>query len=198
MDDGIQESRWVLRAQVGSREALECLLKVVQEPLYRYIVGLVCNPSLAEDILQEVLLLIYQKLRWLRDPELFRPWCFRIASRQAFRRLKRERRWTGLHGQESLEGIESNEETTPDDPELLAKLPELFDQVSPASRAVVVLHYQNHLSLDEVAAVLGIPFGTAKSRLSYGLSVLRRLVRRENGPDRREVDVGQSNRPPSI
>ena len=182
MVDGKQESLWVLRAQVGSREALECLLKAVQEPLYRYIVGLVGNQSLAEDILQEVLLQIYQKLRWLRDAELFRPWCFRIATRQAFRRLKRERRWTDLHGPESLEGIEANEEATTAEPQLLASLPKMLDQVSPASRAVLALHYQNQLSLDEVAAVLGISLGTTKSRLSYGLSTLRQLVRRENGP----------------
>ncbi len=54
--------------------------------------------------------------------------------------------------------------------------PQLIDRVSPASQAVLVLHYYNQLSLDEVAAVLGIPLGTAKSRLSYGLSVLRHMV----------------------
>lgn len=183
MFDRTQESRWVLRAQVGSREALECLLKAVQEPLYRYIAGLVCNRAFADDILQEVLLRIYQKLPWLREPGLFRPWCYRIATRQAYRRLQRERRWSDhLQGQELLEQIEAAEEAMPAGAELLTRLPELLEQVSPASRAVLVLHYQNQLSLDDVAAVLDIPFGTVKSRLSYGLSVLRRLVRRDDGP----------------
>lgn len=177
MADKWQESRWVLRAQVGSREALECLLKAIQEPLFRYLRGLVGNQTLAEDILQEVLVRIYLKLPWLREPDLFRPWCYRIASREAFRRLKLERRWAdSQQRQELLEGVEAADDESPDQ-ELLARLPELLVHVSPASRAVLVLHYQNQLTLDEVADVLGIPPGTVKSRLHYGLTVLRRLLR---------------------
>jgi len=43
--------------------------------------------------MSEVLLIVYQKLWWLVSPDLFRPWMFRIASRTAFRFLKKERRW---------------------------------------------------------------------------------------------------------
>ena len=52
----------------------------------------------------------------------------------------------------------------------------LVDRVSPASRAVLLLHYQQHLSLDETAAILDIPLGTAKSRLSYGVATIRKFV----------------------
>mgnify|MGYP000850460194 CR=1 FL=1 len=52
----------VLRAQAGDREALDELLKLVQAPLYRYILSLVGACALAEDILQEVFILIYRKL----------------------------------------------------------------------------------------------------------------------------------------
>lgn len=51
----------------------------------------------------------------------------------------------------------------------------LADQrVSPASRAVLALHFKEGLTLPEVAAVLDIPIGTVKSRLAYGLATLRR------------------------
>ena len=63
-----QESWWVLQAQSGSREAVDELFKSVQEPLYRYIVAVVKEKQLAEDILQEVFIRIYRKLRWLREP----------------------------------------------------------------------------------------------------------------------------------
>jgi len=52
----------------------------------------------------------------------------------------------------------------------------LVDRVSPASRAVLLLHYQQHLSLEETAAILDIPVGTAKSRLSSGVSTIRKFV----------------------
>jgi RNA polymerase sigma-70 factor (ECF subfamily) len=48
--------------------------------------------------------------------------------------------------------------------------------VSPASRAVLNLHFQHDLTLAEVAVVLDIPLGTVRSRLAYGLAVLRRLL----------------------
>jgi RNA polymerase sigma-70 factor (ECF subfamily) len=48
--------------------------------------------------------------------------------------------------------------------------------VSPASRAVLVLHFQEDLPLTDVAAILEIPLGTVKSRLAYGSAALRRQL----------------------
>ena len=72
MESGKQEIRRVLRAQAGDRVAFDELLQAVQLPLYRYIFSLTGDASLVEDILQEVFVLIYRKLGWLREPELFR------------------------------------------------------------------------------------------------------------------------------
>jgi RNA polymerase sigma-70 factor (ECF subfamily) len=51
-----------------------------------------------------------------------------------------------------------------------------MDGISPASRAVLVLHFQEEMSLEAVAAILEIPLGTAKSRLAYGLNALRKQL----------------------
>jgi len=186
MADARQETRWVLRAQTGDREALDALLKAVQSPLYRYISSLVNEPHLAEDILQEVFIRIYRKLGWLREPELFRAWAYRIASREAIKHLKRERRWSDqVRDEEALAALPSpsREEM---DRELIEHLPRLVASLSPGSRAVIVLHYLHELSLDEVAAALEVPVGTVKSRLAYGLESLRRQFRQSsNSRDRR-------------
>src|SRR5215213_7028293 len=87
------ESFLVLRAQGGSRPALEELLRSVQAPLYGYLRGVVGDAALAEDVLQDVMVQVSRKLGWLRDPRLFRAWAFRIATRRAFRVLKAERAW---------------------------------------------------------------------------------------------------------
>ena len=169
-----RETQLVLRAQVGDRAALEDLFGLVQEPLYRYIAGLVGESHLAEDILQEVLVRIYRKIDWLRDPGLFRPWCYRLTTREAFRRLKRERPWRDLLREEAvLYAVAAPDPPQAPDEELLALLPEMIGRVSPASRAVLALHYLEHLTIDEIAAELNLPIGTVKSRLAYGLSVLR-------------------------
>lgn len=172
-----QETRWVLRAQSGDRDALDELLKIVQEPLYRYIYRLVGERGAAEDILQEVFIRIYRKLVWLESPELFRPWAYRIASRETFRHLQKEKRWEEQIRDEAV--LAAIPDAAPEEsfaPEILERLPELIARVSPASRAVLILHYLDEMSLVDVAEVLGIAPGTAKSRLAYGLETLRRAI----------------------
>jgi RNA polymerase sigma-70 factor (ECF subfamily) len=172
-----QEARWVLRAGAGDREALDALLQSVQGLLYRYISSLVSNPQTAEDILQEVFFRIYRKLSRLREPELFRPWAFRIATRECFKHLKREKQWRREIGDpgvlETIAADPGPDELTAD---LAARLPGLVATLSPASRAVIALHYFNDMTIDDVAGVLAISPGTVKSRLAYGLARLREQV----------------------
>lgn len=166
------DAQLVLRAQCDDREALESLLRITQDRLFSYISGLVGRQR-ADDVLQDVLLQICKRVKQLRDPELFRPWTYRIASRAALSSLKRERRWQS-----------SQEETVEDLPAvsdgaalvLLNDLSTLLDCVSPASRVVLLLHYIHGYSLDETAAVLGLNVGTVKSRLAWGLSRLRQRL----------------------
>ncbi|HWW76235.1 MAG TPA: RNA polymerase sigma factor [Pyrinomonadaceae bacterium] len=170
-----REGFLVLRAQSGDREALNALLEGVQGPLYAYVRSLVREPQLAEDVLQETFMRIHRKLGWLREPELFRPWAYRVATREALRHLKRERRWTEqVRDEEALKSLPAPPPREEFAPELLAALPERVRTLSPASRAVVALYYLHEMSLEETAAVLGLPVGTVKSRLSYGLEALRR------------------------
>lgn len=169
----------MLRAQCGDREALELLLRSIQPSLHRYVRGLVGNED-ADDVLQDVLIIVCRKLVWLQRPELFRPWAFRIASRAGVRQLKRRRRWMERSADESALELVVIPEERPSD-ELMQQL--LNSEVlTPANRAVLVLHFQEEMTLSEVAAILEIPVGTAKSRLAVGLAALRRLV-----ADRRSV-----------
>ena len=52
-----------------------------------------------------------------------------------------------------------------------------MDEVSPACRAVLVLHFQEELSLQEVATILALPLGTVKSRLAYSLATIRKKLK---------------------
>ena len=160
----------MLRAQSDDRDALELLLRSVQPSLRRYLSGLV-GTFHADDVLQDVLIVVARKLVWLEEPGLFRPWVFRIASRAGFKHLKRERRWLGDDA--ALEDIAAPDPLPPD--ELLRALATM-EGISPASRAVLVLHFQEEMSLPAVAAILEIPLGTAKSRLAYGLTALRKQL----------------------
>ena len=168
----------VLLAQSGDRAALEQLLHDIYASLHSYIIRL-AGVTLADDILQETSIQIFRKLPFLREPAVFRPWSFRIASRIAFAHLKRARRWQPLDDASPEQLISMD----PSPGELLDEVFEnLLDQVSPASRAVLLLHYQHGLLLEECAAILDIPVGTVKSRLHYGVTSLRKHLACERKP----------------
>src|SRR4051812_7622844 len=93
--------QWVLRAQCHDREALEALLRSVQPSLRRYLTG-VAGVTDADDLLQDVLVIVVRKLGTLDDPSLFRPWAFRIASREAFRHVKKRRVRSWQHDDDSM------------------------------------------------------------------------------------------------
>lgn len=173
------EAFLVLRAQSGDKEALNELLTRFQAGLFRYIYRLICDRAMAEDVLQEVFFIIYKKLKWLENPKLFRAWAYRIASREAFKTLKKEKQWSGqIRDEDILESIQAETSEEIYDPELIEKLPEMLEKISPRSRAVLVLHYLEEMTLSEVAEVLDINSGTVKSRLNYGLETLRRIYAR--------------------
>jgi RNA polymerase sigma-70 factor (ECF subfamily) len=177
MEGGKQETWLALRAQAGDLEAFDRLFRLLQDPLYRYIFSLVGARAPAEDVLQEVFILIYRKIRWLREPELLRPWVYRIATREAFKHLKRERRWADKTEDEAVLldlPAPTRDEMTP---EMITQLvAQLVEGLSPASRAVIVLHYLHDMPLAEIAEVMGVAVGTVKSRLAYGLDLMRRQL----------------------
>jgi RNA polymerase sigma-70 factor, ECF subfamily len=163
-----RERALVLRAQSGDRDAFDALLRGIAPPLLRYVTRVLGDAAAAEDVVQDTLIAIVRKLTWLDDPALFRAWSYRIASRNAFRAIRKRRRT------EPLEDADHAIEIPPADPWLRERLLASLDRMSPASRAVVTLHYLEELPLSEVAAVLDVSLGTVKSRLAYGLTQLRK------------------------
>ena len=163
--------RWVIQAQCGDRDAMEHVLRAIQIPLRRYVQRLV-GPTATDDVLQTALISIAKHLKWLAEPRLFRHWAYRIASRAAFDHLRKEKRHGPHDSDETLLDSLVAAEPRPSG----IDVEELLDGagVSPACRAVLMLHFQEAMPLADVAAVLELPLGTVKSRLAYGLAALRR------------------------
>lgn len=171
-----EQIRVVLRAQAGDRDSVESLLRQLEVPLHSYIAGIV-GPTSADDVLQQTLIQIWSDLKWLRDPELIRPWSYRIASRCGFKWLKRNRRF--VQTDSNALPVEDVSTPAPDELHFFTTAGEFLEVLSPASRAVLTLHYLHEHSLEDVAAILKISPGTVKSRLAYGLSRLRQFVNRK-------------------
>lgn len=165
----------VLRAQAGDRAALEALLAHAEALLRPFATLVLRDADAVDDVLQEALLLVYRKLGTLREPRAFAAWARRIAGREIFRALRRRRVYESTHDELPPE-IAADADPPPPPHDLLERLPELLGHVSPASRAVLALHYLDGLTIDETAAVLELPMGTVKSRLAYGLAALRKQL----------------------
>ncbi len=161
-----QQRALVLRAQSGDREAFDALLAAIAPPLLRYVSRVTGDTVLAEDVVQETLIAIVRKLGWLQDASLFRAWAYRIASREAFRALKKRRVADPV-------GEVATEDVAPD-PWLRDRLLSSIERLTPAARAVITLHYLEEMPISEVADVLDLGVGTVKSRLAYGLAQLRK------------------------
>jgi RNA polymerase sigma-70 factor (ECF subfamily) len=165
------DPRLILRAQAGDLHAFEHLLRAIEPSLRRYVGRLVAG--FTDDVLQETSLRIWRGLAWLNDPALFRAWAYRIATREAHRTMRRELKREALRGGDAT--LEHTAAPFTDPGEKLA-LEAMLQKITPLSRTVLVAHYFDGLSLEEVAAVTDTPLGTVKSRLASGLKQARALM----------------------
>lgn len=168
-----ESSVLVGRAQSGHAESLDKLLRSLQIPLFRHIESLTRDREMAEDVLQATFWTIARKIGQVRDPRLFKAWAYRIATRLAIRAAKKERAWQRdrlelLHSIPSEVVIEPAAESVD-----ASEIESLLQGLSEASVLVLRMRYVDELSYAEIAEVLDIPLGTVKSRIAYGIRVLR-------------------------
>jgi len=160
----------VERAKRGDRDAFGQLAAGEIDRLHAIARLVLRDPDLAEDAVQEALVRCWRQLPKLRDIERFDAWLYRILMRATADEFRCRRRHEG-----AVRTIRM-EPATADGAGNLADRDEIeggFRRLSIDHRAVVVLHHYAGLPLPEVAAALGIPLGTAKSRYHYAMSALR-------------------------
>ena len=129
------------------------------------------DADLAEDAVQAALIIAWRELRTLRDPDRFEPWLHRIVTNQCYSEARRRRRQTA---EIRLLPVDTHLDTgdilTVNDRDQLERA---FRRLTLEQRAVLVFHHYLGLTLTEVAAELGVPLGTVKSRLHYATNTLR-------------------------
>lgn len=109
------------------------------------------------DVIQEALLKAYSKLHTLREDRYFKTWLFRILINQCNTMRKRERRYVSVES-EYLNSF-------PDTEQNYTELYMCIDQLAEKQRQVIILHYINGYSIEEISEFLELSPGTVKSRL---------------------------------
>jgi RNA polymerase sigma-70 factor (ECF subfamily) len=161
----------VERARRGDHDAFATLAGAAISRLDSAAWLILRNPEQAQDAVQNALVRAWRDLPTLRDPDRFDAWLNRLVVRACIdeaRRLRRHRVDVELTeiAFPAVDGVE----TTIADRDQLERG---FLRLDPEQRAVIVLHHYLDLPLPAVAASLGIPVGTAKSRLHRALGQMR-------------------------
>ena len=129
-----------------------------------------------QDAAQQALLGAWRDLPTLRDPERFDAWLHRLVVNACYAEARTERRWVAR-----IRVIPTDTSLEPDVARSVVARDELegaFRRLTPEQRAVVVLHHHLGYPLTEIAETLGIPEGTARSRLHYAVRQLRAVLDR--------------------
>jgi len=170
----------VEQARRGDREAFAVLVHQVSDSLYAVAYRILRDTGLAEDALQNALVIAWRRMPQLREPDRFEAWFHRILVHACYDESQRARQWTAHVRVLHLDGP-----SVPDRSASIADRDELeraFRRLPVDQRAVFVLHHYVGLPLVEIAELLEIPAGTARSRLHYATRGLRLALEVEAEP----------------
>jgi RNA polymerase sigma-70 factor (ECF subfamily) len=177
LEAAVDQRELVERARRGDPDAFARLVDPALARLDAAARLILRDPELARDAVQETLIRAWRELPGLRDPVRFDAWLHRLVVNACLDLLRRRRR---RPMEVELSPIDMPSAT--DHAGALADR-ELVDgalrRLDPGHRAVVALHYLLGMPLPAVAASLGIPLGTAKSRLHNALTAMRIAVEAE-------------------
>ncbi|GIP35445.1 RNA polymerase sigma factor SigY [Paenibacillus sp. J2TS4] len=173
------EQEWIRQAQAGDSQALAKLLQTHYSTVVHYLIKVTLQPHVAEDIAQDTMLKAIEKIKLYNGQSKFSSWLLTIATRlyiDNFRRKKREKLW--LKQETAMRKINWHLSQQGEDwPEVLDTLNKLsYDFRIP----IILKHYYGY-AYDEIAEMMDIPAGTAKSRVFNGLKMLRKELRPDEG-----------------
>jgi RNA polymerase sigma factor (sigma-70 family) len=164
-------------ARSGDERAFERLVETEAQGAFRLALAILGSATEAEDAAQDAFIRAWRDLPRLREVRSWTPWLRRLIVHAALDRTRRTRQI-----REVPLGLESARSEDPSRPvEVRDEIEHALRRVSPDDRAILALRYLVGLDVAEVAAALGIPLGTAKSRLHRSLARVRAV---SGDPDR--------------
>jgi RNA polymerase sigma-70 factor (ECF subfamily) len=168
------------RARTGDLDAFESIVRARMDAVYRLTAAILGDDADAADASQETFVAAWRELPRLRDADRFEAWLQRIAVNAARQTLRGRRRRRVREIPSSLATDQSRSPSPAAEvPTDAAVLDSAMAHLSVDQRSILVLHHLEGQSVTEIAAVLSIPVGTAKSRLFAARRALANAIARE-------------------
>lgn len=180
-----QLTQLVIKCQNGDMEAMEQLMLYAYTPVSFQCRKMMKNEQDAEDITQDVLITLFEKINTLADPSAFRKWITTIASNRCLNALGNPHKEYQIpedeDGNSMLDTIETlDDQIVPDkaldNAETCRMINEVVQSLPEAQRICTLMFYFNEMSVKEIAESLSVPENTVKSRLNYARKAIKEKV----------------------
>lgn len=168
-------------ARRGDREAYADLIRLRGDRLYAIAQRVLRDVHHSEDAVQDTLVIAWRDLPGLRDPDRFDAWLTRILVRTCISEATRSRRRQVV----DIAALPFDIPSTDDDFVSVGDRDQLergFRRLPPDQRALLVLRHYAGMEPAEIAEVLGIPAGTARSRLHHAHRAMRAALEADARP----------------
>jgi RNA polymerase sigma-70 factor (ECF subfamily) len=162
----------------GEKAAMHVLYARHNVRVYRFILRIIGDTSVAEDLVSQVFLDVWRTAGQFEGRSQVSTWMLAIARFKALTAL-RNRRHEDIDQEEVLQIADAGDtpETAMDRSQTALTLREAISQLSPAHREIIDLVYYHEKSVEEVGQIIGIPQATVKTRMFYARKHLAELLR---------------------
>jgi len=168
----------------GEKRAMQVLYARHNVRVYRFIVGLAQDESLAEDLVSEVFLDVWRKAGQFQARSEVSTWLLAIARNKTYSALRhRTDAQLDEHFAAAIEDPADSPGSVLDKKDRSAVLAHCLTRLSPAHREIIDLAYYHEKSIEEVAQITGVPVATVKTRMYYARKRMAELLK-ETGIDR--------------
>lgn len=185
----VDEATLIERVKNGDQQAFEDLVSRYENKVYRLAIKLTRNETLAEEVMQEVFLKIYEKIGTFRGESALSSWIYRIAANACFAKLNLEKRHQHAdlddampQAEIALQERQDSSQELPDRPlltnEALSVISRAIERLPEDFRVVLTLRDVEGMSNEDVARILELSVPAVKSRLHRARLLLRKKLAR--------------------
>lgn len=161
----------IKQAKLGNKEALLSLVMAQKAEYYKLAYVYMKDKDGALDVMQDMIVILYENISKLRKEESFYSWSKTILVNSCKSKIKKENRLISLD--EIKEQSEDNIYKNPEDKIVLDRY---LSKLSGKHQEVIKLRYYLDLDYESISEVLRIPLGTVKSRLNIGMKLLKEII----------------------